>query len=352
MESDYVKTPAYAAMISKAPLVPYEVERRIPGPKDIRIDIAYCGICHSDIHQTRDEWGGATFPMVPGHEIVGRVVAKGEDVKTWMVDDVVGVGVVVDSCRECAPCKAGEEVYCSKGPSYTYNGHEQRSTTPTYGGYSATITVDQGYVMKIPKEIPPERAAPMMCAGITTYSPLRTFGVKPDQSVAIAGLGGLGHMGLKFAKAIGAKVTVLSHSPSKKDDAARLGADDFVVLDSPEAFKAHSEMFDFILDTVSAKHDYNSYMGLLKQDGTMAIVGLPDPGPVRPQILVDRRRRLVGSAAGGIKQTQEMLNFGAARGVAADVEVIPIQKVNEAFERTMRSDVKYRFVIDISSLSK
>jgi uncharacterized zinc-type alcohol dehydrogenase-like protein len=192
----------------------------------------------------------------------------------------------------------------------------------------------------------------MMCAGITTYSPLRTFGVKPDQSVAIAGLGGLGHMGLKFAKAIGAKVTVLSHSPSKKDDATRLGADDFVVLDSPEAFKANSETFDFILDTVSAKHDYNSYMGLLKQDGTMAIVGLPDPAAVRPQVLVDRRRRLVGSAAGGIKQTQEMLDFGAARGVAADVEVIPIQKVNKAFERTMRSDVKYRFVIDISTLTK
>ena len=347
-----MKTPAYAAMTSKSPLVPYEVERRIPGPKDIRIDIAYCGICHSDIHQTRDEWGGATFPMVPGHEIVGRVVGKGEDVKTWMVDDVVGVGVVVDSCRECAPCKAGEEVYCSNGPSYTYNGHEQHSSTPTYGGYSATIIVDQGYVMRIPKEIPPERAAPMMCAGITTYSPLRTFGVKPDQSVAIAGLGGLGHMGLKFAKAIGAKVTVLSHSPSKKDDATRLGADNFVVLDSPEAFKANSEMFDFILDTVSADHDYNSYMGLLKQDGTMALVGLPNPGTVRPQVLVDRRRRLVGSAAGGIKQTQEMLDFGAARGVAADVEVIPIQKVNEAFERTMRSDVKYRFVIDISTLGK
>ncbi len=345
-----LRTPAYAVQSSSSPLAPSFIDRREPGPEDVMIDILYCGVCHSDIHQTRDEWGGAIFPMVPGHEIVGRVAAKGVAVTKWGVGDTVGVGVIVDSCRECAPCRAGEQVYCQKGPSYTYNSREQNGRTPTYGGYSTRITVDQGYVMRIPDGIPLERAAPLMCAGITTYSPLRHFGVRSGQSVAVVGLGGLGHLGLRFAKALGARVTVLSHSPAKREDAKRLGADEFVATAAASAFQANAQRFDFILDTVSARHDYNAYLGLLKMDGTMALVGLPEPALVRAQSLVDRRRRLVGSQAGGIRETQEMLDFSSKHGIAADVEVIPIRKANEAFERTMRSDVRYRFVIDIDSL--
>jgi len=346
-----MKVLAYGAPTKGATIVPLTIERREPGPNDVLIDITHCGVCHSDIHQVRDEWGGAIFPMVPGHEIVGNVSKIGDKVTKWKANDRVGVSVLVDSCRECAPCKSGEEVYCLKGPSYTYNGREQDGKTPTYGGYSTRITVDQDYVLRIPEGMPSDRTAPLMCAGITTYSPLRHFGVESGQSVAVVGLGGLGHMGVKFAKAMGAKVTIVSHSPGKRTDAMRLGADDFVVTNSPEAFKENSERFDFILDTVSAKHDYDSYLGLLKMDGTMALVGLPDPGSVRPQTLTDRRRSLVGSQAGGIRETQEMLDFSANHGLAADVETIPIQKINEAFERTMKSDVKYRFVIDIASLS-
>ena len=346
-----MKVSAYAAPTKGATLVPFTIDRREPGPRDVLIDITHCGVCHSDIHQVRDEWGGSIFPMVPGHEIVGTVSRVGGKVTKWKQGDRVGVSTFVDSCRECAPCKSGEESYCLKGPSYTYNSHEQDGKTPTYGGYSTRITVDENYVLRIPERMPSDRTAPLMCAGITTYSPLRHFGVKSGQSVAVVGLGGLGHMGVKFAKAMGTKVTVVSHSPGKRADALRLGADDFVVTDSREAFKANSERFDFVLDTVSAKHDYDPYLGLLKVDGTMALVGLPDPGTVRPQTLTDKRRRLVGSSAGGIRESQEMLEFSAERGIAADVETIPIQRINEAFERTMKSDVKYRFVIDISSLS-
>jgi uncharacterized zinc-type alcohol dehydrogenase-like protein len=346
-----LKVSAYAAPTKGATLVPFTIDRREPGPRDVLIDITHCGVCHSDIHQVRDEWGGSIFPMVPGHEIVGTVSRVGGKVTKWKQGDRVGVSTFVDSCRECAPCKSGEESYCLKGPSYTYNSHEQDGKTPTYGGYSTRITVDENYVLRIPERMPSDRTAPLMCAGITTYSPLRHFGVKSGQSVAVVGLGGLGHMGVKFAKAMGTKVTVVSHSPGKRADALRLGADDFVVTDSREAFKANSERFDFVLDTVSAKHDYDPYLGLLKVDGTMALVGLPDPGTVRPQTLTDKRRRLVGSSAGGIRESQEMLEFSAERGIAADVETIPIQRINEAFERTMKSDVKYRFVIDISSLS-
>jgi uncharacterized zinc-type alcohol dehydrogenase-like protein len=288
--------------------------------------------------------------MVPGHEIVGRVAAVGDEVSKWKTGEAVGVGVIVDSCRECAPCKSGEENYCQKGASFTYNSREQDGKTPTYGGYSKQITVDEDYVMRIPQGIPLERAAPLMCAGITTYSPLRHWGVKSGQSVAVVGLGGLGHLGLKFAKALGADTTVLSHSPGKKVDAIRLGADDFIVTDSPEAFRANFRRFDFILDTVSAKHDYDSYLSLLKMDGIMALVGIPDPSPVKPMSLVSERRSLVGSSSGGIRETQETLDFSAEHGIGADVEMIPMQLVNEAFERTMKSDVQYRFVIDIASL--
>jgi uncharacterized zinc-type alcohol dehydrogenase-like protein len=288
--------------------------------------------------------------MVPGHEIVGRVAAVGDEVSKWKTGEAVGVGVIVDSCRECAPCKSGEENYCQKGASFTYNSREQDGKTPTYGGYSKQITVDEDYVMRIPQGIPLERAAPLMCAGITTYSPLRHWGVKSGQSVAVVGLGGLGHLGLKFAKALGADTTVLSHSPGKKVDAIRLGADDFIVTDSPEAFRANFRRFDFILDTVSAKHDYDSYLSLLKMDGIMALVGIPDPSSVKPMSLVSERRSLVGSSSGGIRETQETLDFSAEHGIGADVEMIPMQLVNEAFERTMKSDVQYRFVIDIASL--
>ena len=350
-DTGMMKVPAYAAPTKGATLVPFTIDRREPGPHDALIDITHCGVCHSDIHQVRDEWGGSIFPMVPGHEIVGTVSKVGGKVTKWKRGDRVGVSTFVDSCRECAPCRSGEESYCLKGPSYTYNSHEQDGKTPTYGGYSTGITVDENYILRIPEGMPSDRTAPLMCSGISTYSPLRHFGVKSGQSVAVLGLGGLGHMGVKFAKALGTRVTVVSHSPGKRTDAMRLGADDFVVANSPEAFKANSERFDFVLDTVSAKHDYDPYLGLLKVDGTMALVGLPDPGSVRPQTLTDKRRRLVGSSAGGIRESQEMLDFSAEHDIAADVETIPIQRINEAFERTMKSDVKYRFVIDISSLS-
>ncbi|HEX9704995.1 MAG TPA: NAD(P)-dependent alcohol dehydrogenase [Gemmatimonadales bacterium] len=343
-------TPAYAARAAKTPLVPFTVERREPGPHDVLIDILFCGVCHSDLHQVRDEWSGAIFPMVPGHEIVGRVTQVGEQVNKWKVGDTVGVGCFVDSCRACEACQAGEESYCEQGPVYTYNARERDGATPTYGGYSTRITVDEGYVVRIPEGLPLDRAAPLMCAGITTYSPLRHFGVKAGDRVAILGLGGLGHMGVKLAKALGAHVTVLSHSPGKRDDALRLGADDFVVTRDAAAFRRHARRFHFILDTVSAQHDYNAYLGLLRRDATMVLVGVPDPAPLSAPSLIEARRRLAGSSIGGITETQEMLDFCAARGIGADVEVISIQRINDAYERLLRSDVKYRFVIDLASL--
>jgi uncharacterized zinc-type alcohol dehydrogenase-like protein len=345
-----LKTPAYAANSPKDALAPFTVERRNPGPHDVLIDILYCGVCHSDIHQARGEWGGAIFPMVPGHEIVGRVTKTGDKVTKWKVGDVVGVGCFVDSCRQCKACKAGEEQYCEQIPTFTYNCYERDGKTPTYGGYSTRITVDDTYILRIPEGIPLEGAAPLLCAGITTYSPLRHFGVKAGDKIAVVGLGGLGHMGVKFGKAFGAAVTVLSHSPEKRADALRLGADDFVVTRDADAFQKHAERFDFILDTVSAKHDYSSYLNLLRLDGTMVLVGLPDPAPLVAAPLIMRRRRLTGSMIGGIRETQEMLEYCAAHGIASDVEVITIHKINEAFERTIKSDVRYRFVIDSASL--
>jgi alcohol dehydrogenase (NADP+) len=345
-----LSTPAYAAMTAKSPLAPHTINRREPGPHDVLIDILYCGICHSDIHQARDEWGGSIFPMVPGHEIVGTVIKTGDHVKKWKVGDTVGVGCFIDSCRECDSCKEGEEQYCEGGMSVTYNGYERDGKTPTYGGYSTCITVNEDYVLRIPPGMELARVAPLLCAGITTYSPLRHFGVKPDDEVAILGLGGLGHMGVKIAKAMGAKVTVLSHSPGKRNDALALGADDFVVTSDLQAFKKNAKRFDFILDTVSAQHDYNAYLGLLKRDSTMVLVGIPDPIPLSAAPLVMQRRHLSGSLIGGIRETQEMLDFCAEHGVLSDVEVIPVQKVNDAYERVIKSDVRYRFVIDIASL--
>jgi uncharacterized zinc-type alcohol dehydrogenase-like protein len=350
-ESAGLRVAGYAAPAVKAPLGPFTFERRAPGPKDVLIDILYCGVCHSDIHQARDEWGGSIFPMVPGHEIVGKVAEVGSQVRKWKIGDTVGVGCFVDSDRECEACKAGEEQYCETGMTPTYNGYERDGKTPTYGGYSTRITVDEDYVLRIPEGIPLDGAAPLLCAGITTYSPLRHFGVKAGDKVGVVGLGGLGHMAVKLAKAMGANVTVLSHSPGKRDDSLRLGADDFLATNDPAVFEKNAGRFDFILDTVSAKHDYNAYLGLLRRDGTMMLVGAPEePAPLAAMQLLAKRRRLVGSAIGGIRETQEMLDFCARHGIASDVEVIPIQKINEAWERTVRSDVRYRFVIDTASL--
>jgi uncharacterized zinc-type alcohol dehydrogenase-like protein len=333
-------------------LAPFTIERREPGPREVLIDILYCGVCHSDIHNARDEWGGAIFPMVPGHEIVGKVAKVGDQVTRWKVGDTVGVGCFVDSCRHCEACEAGEEQFCAGGMTLTYNSHEKDGKTLTFGGYSTRITVDEGYVLRVPDGIPLDRAAPLLCAGITTYSPLRHFGVEAGDKVAIVGLGGLGHMGVKLAKAMGAHVTVLTHSPSKREDALKLGADDVVVTQGPDAFTENANRFDFILDTVSAQHDYNAYLNLLKRDGTMVLVGVPEPSPLAAGSLIFGRRRLAGSLIGGIRETQEMLDFCAARGVAADVEVIPIQQINEAYDRMIKGDVRYRFVIDLASFKE
>ncbi len=346
-----LKTAAYAALSPTAPLAPHVIQRREPGANDVLIDILYCGICHSDIHQARDEWGGAIFPMVPGHEIVGRIAGVGSNVVKWRAGDIAGVGCFVDSCRECGPCMDGEEQYCEKGMNLTYNGYG-RDGAPTYGGYSTRITVDENYVLRIPAGMPLERTAPLLCAGITTYSPLRRFGVKAGDRVAVAGLGGLGHMGVKIAGAMGASVTVLSHSPEKRAEALRLGASEFIATVEPRAFQENASSFDLILDTVSIRHDYDSYLSLLRHDGTMVLLGIPEPTPLSAYSLVMQRRRLAGSLIGGIRETQEMLDFCARHHIASDVEVIPAHRINEAYERVVRSDVRYRFVIDISSLKE
>ncbi|HZW85394.1 MAG TPA: NAD(P)-dependent alcohol dehydrogenase [Nitrososphaerales archaeon] len=345
-----LSTPAYAAEKAGAQLRPLTIQRREPGPHDVLIDIQYCGVCHSDIHQVRDEWGGALYPMVPGHEIVGTVAKAGASVTKHKPGETVGVSVLVDSCRKCPKCKAGEENYCENHISYTYNGTEQDGRTPTYGGYSTQMTVDENYVLRIPDGIPPDRAAPLLCAGITTYSPLRHFGVKPGDKVGVVGLGGLGHLGVKFARALGADVSVVSRTSKKRQDAVEMGAKGYISTEEDGAFETNARSLDFLLDTVSGSHDYNTYMKLLRNDGTMILVGLPDPTTIRAQTLVDRRLRLTGSSAGGIRETQEMLDFSAENGISADIETIAMKQVNEAFERTIRGDVRYRFVIDIGTL--
>lgn len=350
-------TPAYAATDSQSPLAPFTIERRPPRPGEVLIDIRYCGVCHSDVHQVRDEWGGnGIFPMVPGHEIVGHVAQVGDGVDRFKVGDAVGVGCFVDSCRACPQCRAGEEQYCDEGMTATYNARERADGragqgAPTYGGYSTRITVDQDYLLRIPGSIPLDRAAPLLCAGITTYSPLKQYGVKKGDQVAVVGLGGLGHMAVKLAAAMGAEVTVLSTSESKREAALALGATHFGATRDPATFKQLGNRFDLVLDTVSGQHDYNAYLSLLKFDGRMVLLGIPvEPVPVAAGALIMRRRTLAGSLIGGIRETQEMLDFCAEHDVASDIELIDIADINDAYERMIRGDVRYRFVIDIASL--
>ena len=347
-----LNTPAYAALDSESPLAPFTIERREPRAGEVLIDIRYCGVCHSDVHQARGEWGGnGLFPMVPGHEIVGHVAAVGEGVERFKIGDAVGVGCFVDSCRSCPQCLAGEEQYCDQGMTGTYNARERDTGVPTQGGYSTRITVNQDYVLRIPDALPLDRAAPLLCAGITTWSPLRDYGVKAGDRVAVVGLGGLGHMAVKLAAAMGAEVAVLSTSESKREAALALGANEFAVTRDPATFKQLANRFDLVIDTVSGQHAYNACLSLLKFDGTMVLLGIPvDAVPVAAGALIMRRRKLAGSLIGGIRETQAMLDFCAEHGVASDIELIDIADINEAYERMIRGDVRYRFVIDIASL--
>lgn len=348
-----VSVNAYAAKAAKTALEPFNFQRRDTGPRDIRIDILFCGVCHSDIHQVKDEWGGSIFPMVPGHEIVGRVISVGDEVKHFKEGDLAGIGCFVDSCRHCPSCLAGEEQYCDEGMTGTYNAYERDAKTPTYGGYSTQIVVNEDYVLHISEKLPLANVAPLLCAGITTYSPLRHWNVGKGMKVGIVGLGGLGHMGVKFAASFGADVTVLSTSQSKEQDAIRLGAHHFAVTKDPAQMKKLNNHFDFILNTISAPHDYNEYLSLLRLDGAMTVVGVPpDPSGVNAFSLIGKRRSLGGSLIGGIRETQEMLIYCAEHGITSDVEVIDIKDINTAYERMLKNDVRYRFVIDIASLKQ
>jgi alcohol dehydrogenase (NADP+) len=348
------KTKGYAAANSKTALAPFTFERREPGEHDVVIDIKYCGICHSDIHQARDQWSDyqeeCIFPMVPGHEIAGVVSAVGNKVTKFKTGDKVGVGCFVDSCRTCPECKSGLEQYCTVKTVWTYNARDNENQ-PTFGGYSDRIVVDENYILRMPTNLPLEACAPLLCAGITLYSPLKHWHAGPGKKVAIVGLGGLGHMGVKLAHALGAEVTVLSQSLKKQADGKRLGADHYYATSDPETFTKLKGTFDLIINTVSAQIDWNEYLNLLKVDGTMVIVGLPDKDiPLGAFALTAGRRSLAGSQIGGIGETQEMLDFCAKHGVACDIELISMQKVNEAFERVLKSDVRYRFVIDMATL--
>ena len=346
-----IATKGYAAMDAKSALAPFNFERREAGPKDVQIDIIYCGICHSDIHQVRSEWGPAIYPIVPGHEIVGRVIKVGDKVKKFKVGSLAGVGCMVDSCRVCDNCKHGLEQYCTNGNVMTYNGYERDGKTVTYGGYSKTIVVDEDFVLSVSEKLELKGVAPLLCAGITTYSPLNHWKVGKGHRLGVLGLGGLGHMAVKLGASLGAEVTMLSTSPSKEADAKRLGAHNFVLTTKEENIKKMRGYFDFILDTVSAKHDYNMYLQMLKTDGVQICVGgNPSPAEVYAFSLIGGRKSLAGSCIGGIPETQEMLDHCDKHNIVSDVEVIDIRYVNEAYERVLKSDVKYRFVIDMATL--
>jgi alcohol dehydrogenase (NADP+) len=340
----------YAASKARAPLAPFHFDRREPGPRDVAIDIAFCGVCHTDVHQARDEWGGAIFPMVPGHEIVGRITRVGREVTRFKAGDLAGVGCLVNSCGVCAACKDGEEQFCEKGATFTYNSRDKNGAV-TYGGYSTSIVVDEKFVLRISDKLDLAAVAPLLCAGITTYSPLRRWKVGKGTKLGVMGLGGLGHMALKFGHAFGAHVVQFTTSPGKVADARRLGADEVVISTDPAAMAAHAGTFDFILDTISAPHDVAEYLKLLKRGATMTLVGAPDkPLAILSSALVGKRASLAGSLIGGLAETQEMLDFCAEHGIVSDIELIPIQKINESYERMLKGDVKYRFVIDTASL--
>jgi len=342
----------YAAHGKTSDLEPWDFLRRDVGPHDVRFDILYCGVCHSDLHQVRDDWGGAIFPMVPGHEIVGRVTETGAHVTKFKVGDLAGTGCLVNSCRTCPNCSEGLEQYCLNGPSFTYNSYEQDRKTPTYGGYSDTIVVHEDFTLKIHKDADLAATAPLLCAGVTTWSPLRHWKVGKGDKVAIVGLGGLGHMGVKFAVSFGADVTVLSTSPEKEKDAKALGAHHFVVTKDPQQMTAAQGSFDFILDTVSAKHDLNQYLALLKTNGSMVLVGVPsDPyDNLHPFSVIAGRKTLAGSSIGGIAETQEMLDYCAANNIVSEIEMIDIADIHKAYDRMLKGDVRYRFVIDMATL--
>jgi uncharacterized zinc-type alcohol dehydrogenase-like protein len=348
-------TRAFGAHGADQPLVSLDIERRAPGPRDVQIEIAYCGVCHSDLHTVKSEWAGTRYPCVPGHEIVGHVSAVGAEVGGFKVGDTVGVGCMVDSCQHCAACDEGLEQYCANGFTGTYNGRTQDPPGHTLGGYSQRIVVDERFVLHIRHDAGQLAAvAPLLCAGITTYSPLRHWNVGPGKKVGIVGIGGLGHMGIKLAHAMGAHVVAFTTSESKRQDAHQLGADDVVISRDPQAMAAHAGSFDFILDTVAAPHVLDAFTSLLKRDGTLCLVGVPAEPHPSPNIgvLIFGRRSIAGSLIGGIRETQEMLDFCAEHGIVSDIEMIPAQAINEAYERMLRSDVKYRFVIDAASLAR
>ena len=348
-----MKTHSYAVQNATAQLAPFSFQRRDPGADDVQIQILYCGVCHSDLHIARNEWQGTTYPCVPGHEIIGRVTKVGAQVNTFKEGDMAAVGCLVDSCRNCESCRDDLEQFCAQGPIFTYNSPDKHLGGMTYGGYSDKIVVDQAFVLRVPTNLDLAAAAPLLCAGITTYSPMRHYKVAKGQKVGVVGLGGLGHMGVKLAKAFGAHVVVFTTSPNKVEDALRLGADEVVISRNDDEMKKHLNSFHFILDTVAAQHDINAYLLLLKRDGTLTQVGVP-PEPLSIQVgsLIFGRRNFSGSLIGGIKETQEMLDFCGEHHITADIELIPIQKINEAYERLLKSDVKYRFVIDMASLQE
>lgn len=342
---------AYAAHKADQPLGPFKLDRREPGADDVEIKILYSGVCHSDIHTARNEWGGTMYPVVPGHEIVGKVTRVGSGVSKFKIGDTVGVGCFVDSCGHCNNCKDHQEQYCENGHTQTYNSYSQDKKTITYGGYSSHIVVTQGFVLNVSDKLPLANVAPLLCAGITTYSPLKHWGVKKGHKVAVVGLGGLGHMAVKIASSMGAEVTMLSRSPEKEKDATALGAHHFALTTEKANMKALANTFDFIIDTVSAKHDYNEYLALLRTNGVMVLLGVPPtPSEVSAVNLIFGRRSLVGSLVGGIKETQEMLDYCAEHNISADIELIKMDQINEAFERTLTGDVHYRFVIDMESI--
>lgn len=343
-----MKTQAYAAFDAKSPLKPHTIERRTLSEHDVHLKIQYCGVCHSDLHAVKGDWGSMPYPLVPGHEIVGTVTSVGSSVKKFKIGDIVGVGCFVDSCRKCSACEKGLEQYCETGMIQTYASLDPKTQTYTQGGYSTGIVVDENYVLKIPEGLPLEKVAPLLCAGITTYSPLKKWKIKSGDAVAVAGLGGLGHMAVKLAVAMGADVTVLSSSESKKADALELGAHKFAIVKSVEDGKRLRNQFDFILNTISVAHDYGLYLDMLRLDGTMVLVGLPGPHPISAGPLIRKRRSLAGSLIGGIKETQEMLDFCGQHKIGAEVEVIKPSEINEAYKRMLKNDVHYRFVIDTS----